>query len=146
MAMAQQIVELNVLTARLFTQNRAINESLSNTLYSVREIEDHRMVARQIGNKTSELTKLAFTMHRWSKGMKSLEQYTMSSSESLAARKLCSNGYFIVRAINHIYSENCENGKIFAGQHKPLNHEATDKMLDLFDDITRKIKEIVEDV
>lgn len=144
--MTQQIVELNALTAKLFTQNSALNDSVSNLVYSVRDMEDQRMISNQLGDKTSALTLLAFTLHRWSKGMKSLEQEKMSLSESNAARKLCSNGYFIVRAINHIYSENCENGKIFAGRHKPLNHEATDNMLDLFDSITVKIKEIIGDV
>ena len=143
--MKQQIVELNVLTSYLFTANRALNESVSNTLYSVRSADDHRLVSQRLGDKTSELTHLAFKLHRWSKGMNAFKQEQMSLSESNAARKLCSNGYFIVRAINYLYSENCEEGKIFAGRHKPLKHETTDKMLNLFDDITRKIKEIIGD-
>lgn len=138
------MVELTALTSKLFTQNRALNESVSDVLYSVRSAEDHRLIAKQLGDKTSELTHLAFRMHRWSKGMVALDQEQISHSESNTARRLCSDGYFLVRAISHMYLENCEEDKIFSGRHKPLNHAAADKMTNLFDDLTRKIKEIRE--
>lgn len=137
------MLELNRLSKKLFSQHQILGSVMTDKLYAGRNHPDARSVNSSVGKKISELAHIALKMQLWTKGMIRHEQEIIGISESNAARRLCSDGYFSVCAIDYFCDENSRENKMFYGQS--FDTQIITDLLNTFDAITRQIKEMIPD-